>query len=64
VDSPPLLVVTDATILSSMVEGAILVVESGVTPKKLVLRARRALDSANARVVAVVMEADFVQYNA
>ncbi len=55
VDSPPLLVVTDATILSSLVEGAILVVESGVTPKKLVLRARRALDSANARVLGVVL---------
>jgi capsular exopolysaccharide synthesis family protein len=55
VDSPPLLVVTDATILSSMVEGAILVVESGVTPKKLVLRARKVLDSANARVLGVVL---------
>lgn len=55
VDSPPLLVVTDATILSSMVEGAVLVVESGVTPKKLVLRARRVLDNANARVLGVVL---------
>jgi capsular exopolysaccharide synthesis family protein len=55
IDSPPLLVVTDATILSSLVEGSILVVESGVTPKKLVLRARRALDTANARVLGVVL---------
>jgi capsular exopolysaccharide synthesis family protein len=55
VDSPPLLVVTDATILSSLVEGSILVVECGVTPKKLVLRARKMLDSANARVLGVVL---------
>jgi Mrp family chromosome partitioning ATPase len=55
VDSPPLLVVTDATILATLVEGSVLVVESGVTPKKLVLRARRVLDNANARVLGVVL---------
>ncbi|HWX56834.1 MAG TPA: polysaccharide biosynthesis tyrosine autokinase [Verrucomicrobiae bacterium] len=55
IDSPPLLVVTDGTILSTLVEGVILVVESGVTPKKLVLRARKVLDSANARVLGVVL---------
>ncbi len=55
VDSPPLLVVTDATILATLVEGSVLVVESGVTPKKLVLRARKVLDNANARVLGVVL---------
>jgi len=55
IDSPPLLLVTDATILATLVEGVVLVVESGVTPKKLVLRARRVLDSANARILGVVL---------
>jgi len=55
IDSPPLLVVTDATILSTMVEGVVLVVESGVTPRKLILRARKVLDSANARLLGVVL---------
>jgi Mrp family chromosome partitioning ATPase len=55
IDSPPLLVVTDATILSTLVEGVVLVVESGTTPKKFVLRARRILDSANARLLGVVL---------
>ncbi len=58
IDSPPLLVVTDATILSTLVEGVVLVVESGVTPKKFVLRARRILDSANARLLGVVLNTE------
>ncbi len=55
IDSPPLLAVTDATILSTITDGAILVVESGVTPKKLVARARKVLDSARARVLGVAL---------
>lgn len=55
IDSPPLLAVTDATILSTISDGTVLVVESGVTPKKLVGRARKALDAAGARLLGVAL---------
>ena len=55
IDSPPLLVVTDATILSTLVDGVILVIESGSTVRGAAVRARRLLDSAGARVLGVVM---------
>ena len=55
VDSPPLLVVTDATILSTLVDGVILVIESESTARGAVVRARRLLESAGARVLGVVM---------
>ena len=55
IDSPPLLAVTDATVLASAVDGVILVVESGVTPKKFVSRARNILDGANARLLGVAL---------
>jgi capsular exopolysaccharide synthesis family protein len=55
VDSPPLLVVTDATILSTLVDGVLLVIESESTARGAVVRARRLLESAGARVLGVVM---------
>ena len=55
IDSPPLLVVTDATILSTLVDGVILVIESGGTARGAALRARRLLDSAGARVLGMAI---------
>ena len=55
IDSPPMLVVTDATILSTLVDGVILVIESEETVRGAVVRAHRVLDSASARVLGVVM---------
>ncbi len=55
VDSPPLLLVTDPTILSSLVDGAILVVESGVTAGGALARAHRILKSAGGRILGVVL---------
>lgn len=55
IDSPPILAVTDSTILSSMVDGVILVVESGTTHKKMVLRARRILENAGGRILGVAL---------
>ncbi len=55
IDSPPIMVVTDATILSTMVDGVILVVESGTTPKKIISRSRKILENAGARVLGVVL---------
>jgi len=55
VDSPPLLMVTDATILSTLVDGVVLVVESGVTVRGALLRAHALLENAGGRVLGVVM---------
>ena len=54
-DSPPLLMVTDATILSRLADGVVLIVEGGVTARGAVLRAHRILAQAGARILGVVM---------
>jgi succinoglycan biosynthesis transport protein ExoP len=55
IDSPPLLMVTDATVLSTLVDGVILVVESGVTVRGALLRAHSLVDNAGGRLLGVVM---------
>jgi len=55
IDSPPLLAVTDATIISNMVDGVILVVEAGATHNKMVVRAHRMIESAGGRVLGAVL---------
>jgi capsular exopolysaccharide synthesis family protein len=55
VDSAPLLLVTDATILSRMVDGTVLVVESGVMARRGLVRARRILESAGGRILGGVL---------
>jgi capsular exopolysaccharide synthesis family protein len=55
IDSPPLLVVTDATILSALADGVILVVQAGLTPRKVVVRASRMLHWAGAKTLGVVL---------
>jgi len=54
-DSPPLLAVTDATVLSAMVDGVVLVVESGVTPRNAVVRSFRMLQDAGGRILGTVI---------
>ncbi len=54
-DSPPLLAVTDATVLSALVDGVILVVESGVTPRNALVRSFRMLQDAGGRVLGTVV---------
>jgi len=54
-DSPPVLLVTDPVVLSAMVDGAILVVGSGATPRGGLVRARRVLETAGARLLGIVM---------
>lgn len=54
-DSPPLLAVTDATVLSAIVDGVVLVVESGVTPRNAVIRSFRMLHDAGGRVLGTVL---------
>ena len=55
IDSPPLLAVTDATILSTFVDGALLVVEGGVTPRRAVARARKMLMATGVRIMGVAL---------
>ena len=55
IDSPPVLAVTDGTILSTMVDGVVIVVESGVTPQKAVARSVSVLQGAGARVLGFVL---------
>ena len=68
IDSPPMIAVTDAAILSSQVDGAILVVRSGVTRIDLAQQAKEQFAKANARLIGVVLnqvkmsENDYYQY--
>jgi succinoglycan biosynthesis transport protein ExoP len=54
-DSPPVLMVTDATVLSTLADGVVLVVEGGVTARGALVRAHRILVQAGARVLGVVV---------
>ena len=54
-DSPPVLPVTDATILSRLADGVVLVVASGDTPRAGLLRTRRILENAGARILGVAL---------
>lgn len=54
-DSPPVIAVTDAQILSSFMDGVILVVSSGEAEKELVKKAKDLLDKVNANIIGVVL---------
>lgn len=55
IDSPPLTNVTDPVILSTMVDGVILVVQAGRSTRDLVRRARTELSSVGAKIFGVVL---------
>jgi capsular exopolysaccharide synthesis family protein len=55
VDSPPLLLVTDPTILSRLVDGVVLVVESGIAARRGLVRAQKILDGAGGRILGTVL---------
>lgn len=54
-DSPPILAVTDASILAARTDAAILIAEGGRTRTEALRRAHQALLQANARVLGVVI---------
>jgi capsular exopolysaccharide synthesis family protein len=54
-DSPPVLGFADSTILSTLVDGVILVVVGGKTPKETLQRAKEILLQVDARVLGVVI---------
>ena len=55
VDSPPVLVVTDATIIAGLLDGVVLVAESGKTNRAGLMRTRAILENAGARILGVVL---------
>jgi succinoglycan biosynthesis transport protein ExoP len=63
VDTPPVLMVTDATVLSSIVDGVILVAESRVTAREALARAHRILESAGANILGCVLNKLDLKYD-
>src|SRR6266567_2756914 len=63
IDSPPVLPVTDAMILSTFVDGVAFVVESGVTARGAVARARKVLENVGARILGLVLNKVDVRHN-
>ena len=59
-DSPPVST-PDALILSTMVDGVILVIRCGETPRELVHRAKQSLEDVNAKIFGVVLNRVDVQ---
>jgi capsular exopolysaccharide synthesis family protein len=57
IDSPPIMAATDAVIVSVLTDGVLLVVRSGETPKVAFTRTRDLLNSVNARILGVVLNA-------
>jgi capsular exopolysaccharide synthesis family protein len=55
VDSPPLLSVTDAAILATMVEGVLLVIKAEGAPRKAVIQARNILAEVKAPLLGAVL---------
>jgi capsular exopolysaccharide synthesis family protein len=55
IDSPPVLPVTDAMILSTFVDGVVFVVESGVTLRGALTRSRKILQNVGAKVLGIVL---------
>jgi len=53
-DSPPINVVVDASLLSSMVDGVLLVVKSGVNTEFNISKAKELLDKANTKILGIV----------
>lgn len=55
IDSPPVVAVTDAVVLSGDVDGVILVIKSFKVARDLVLQAKRQLTDVNARLIGVIL---------
>jgi len=57
IDSPPVMAATDAVILSVLVDGVLLVVRSGETPKEAFTRTRDLLSGVKCRMLGVLLNA-------
>jgi len=54
-DTPPIMVVTDAVVLSKVVDGTVIVMESGRTSRKIVPMLRQKLNNAKAKVTGFII---------
>jgi non-specific protein-tyrosine kinase len=54
-DAPPILAVTDAAVLSSKVDGVLLVIGAGKTRREDARKAKALLDKVNARLIGTVL---------
>jgi len=54
-DSPPLAPVTDSAVLASEVDGVVLVIGAGKTPREICLRAKSLLDNVQANILGAVL---------
>ncbi len=54
-DSPPVLGLSDSLILSTSIDGVVLVVRAGLTPKESVIQAKKLLRGVNTRILGVVL---------
>ena len=54
IDSPPILPITDATIISTLVDGVIMVVESDSTSRAALARACRVMEHSGGRILGTV----------
>ena len=69
IDSPPVLAVTDARILAPLVDGVILVIKGGETPKEAVQRTKRLLQEVHGHLIGTLLNnvdvrsADYYYYS-
>jgi capsular exopolysaccharide synthesis family protein len=54
-DTPPVIAVTDAAVLSTKVDGVVLIVKSGETSREVIERSRMLLDKVNANLLGVLV---------
>ncbi len=54
-DGPPLLVLSDSLILSTAVDGVIMVIRAGISARGAIMRAREQLRRANAKLLGIVL---------
>ncbi len=54
-DSPPMLAVTDAAVIASMVDGALLVIEASTTRREAIRRAKENLNKVGANILGVAL---------
>jgi succinoglycan biosynthesis transport protein ExoP len=63
IDSPPIASFTDGVIISSMVDGVILVVHGGKTSRQVVRRTRQMLQEIGAKIIGVVLNKADIRSN-
>lgn len=55
IDSPPILGLSDSLVLSTLMDGVIMVTRAGSTPKDAAVQARKLLQGVNAKILGVVL---------